>query len=238
MQYQKLDERAFLSLSVCRGVYESPRKVPPVWCHLSAVQRSRDRGLHQLPWNMVRTACLVKSCKVALLRGYTSSSQTRGAPKSIWAFIWQSLSPHDPKLSVCFDSVVKLLHVLQLVSYSIHYKHRISSDVTYADMPSNSKGVIFIFLDVFDFLIVFIFWRKNKTSAALWLCTCACYVLWITTTPPAGFLMRDVASSAVREGAMPWGGSVISVTTPARSVPTRALTAAWVVTEVHLPELR
>lgn len=55
----------------------------------------------------------------------------------------------------------------------------------------------------------------------------------LTTFPPAGSLMMDAVTSAARQGVMPWGGSAISVTTPATSVLMRDLTTAPAVTEVH-----
>lgn len=52
--------------------------------------------------------------------------------------------------------------------------------------------------------------------------------------PPAGFLMKDAVTPAVRRAAMPWEDNVASVTTPARSVLMRGLTAAPAVTQVWL----
>lgn len=55
----------------------------------------------------------------------------------------------------------------------------------------------------------------------------------VNHTPSAGSLMMDTATFAARQGVTQWGGSAISVTTPARSVLMRDQTTAPAVTEVH-----
>lgn len=66
---------------------------------------------------------------------------------------------------------------------------------------------------------------------------CSAQVQRKKTAPAAlrhGSLMMGAASSAARRGVMPWGGSVISVTTPATSALMRDLTTAPAVTEISL----